>query len=184
MKNLCRKINWPPDWLIWDLSNISRLFSRRKGQSLWPGVQQSLTPARASAMFSSLAQVSALLSFISSCKICFSLSLFHSYVLLLWWMCLQVQQLWCVQRHWGKRASPIASSCAPWTDILHMTGLNWVRFVHRPRPHKLRQNWICQESYVTDCRGAALVMVLKQELFGEQLRSTAAKLRGKRFVQE
>lgn len=38
--------------------NVSRPFSRRKGQSPWPDAQQSLTPAQASAMSSSLAQVS------------------------------------------------------------------------------------------------------------------------------
>lgn len=84
-------------------------------------------------------------------------SFFDVISLFLWWTYPQVQQVWCVQRHWGKRASPIASSCAPWTDIRRMTGLNWVRFVHRPWPRKLRQNSLCQESYVTDCRGAALV---------------------------
>lgn len=154
MENLCRKIKRLPKWLMWNLLNISRFFSHRKGQSPWPGVQLSLTPTRASAMSSSLAQVSALLSLISSCRIFFSLSHFYCYVLILF---LQVQRLWCVQRHWGKRVSLIALSCAPWTDILHMTGLNWVRFVHRPRPHKLRKSWNCKQSYVRDCRGAVLV---------------------------
>lgn len=79
---------------------------------------------------------------------------------------LQVPQLWCARRRWGRRASPIASSCAPWTDTLPMTGLNWVRFVHRPwPPKKLRQIWLCRESYITHAAAVPLwSAVLKQEL--------------------
>lgn len=83
-------------------------------------------------------------------------------------ICVQVQQVWCVQRHWGKRASLIALSCAPWTDTLHMTSLNWVRFVHRPRPHKQKKNWLCQENYITVCRGSASVSGAKTGALGEQ----------------
>lgn len=135
VENLCRRINRAPDWSeICFFFNISRPFSHRKGQSPWPDAQQSLTPAQASAMFSSLAQVSVFLPHLSNNYP----AVFDRFIKdlpslpLSWWMSPQVQQVWSVQKHWGKRASPIASSCAPWTDILHMTGLNWVRFVHRP----------------------------------------------------
>lgn len=152
-------------------SNISRPFSHRKGQSPWPDVRQSLTPAQASATFSSLAQVSVLMplliyflynpvsvtshswAIISRSSISTRCVSFFSKL----GICRQVQRVWCVRRRWGRRASPTALSCAPWTDILRMTGLNWVRFVHRPRTHTLRQDSLWQGSYVTDCRGAALL---------------------------
>lgn len=132
------------DWLISDLQNRFRLFSHRRGQSQWPDVQQSLTPAQGSAMFSSSAQVS--LFWPSVCVVLPSNDntaaaldrfLFQCYFPLISQASPQVQRVWCVQRRWGKRALPIASSCAPWTNILHMTGLNWVRFVHRPWPRTL-----------------------------------------------
>lgn len=145
----------------------SRLFSPRKDLNLWPDVQLSSTPAQASVTFSLLAQVGAFLHFSSLKKKNHRSLISHNFLIIMtfWWLfCCQVLQVWCAQRRWGKRASLIALWCAPWTDILRMTGLNWVRFVHRPRLNPLRQSYCSQQPYVNDCRGEKLTAAKQNKM--------------------